>query len=65
MGGVEFLTRAWSAKSLLKGESAPGFLCFQTPHRSSAKLYITGIREGVTGKERFCVDVAMDTTGTE
>ena len=65
MGGVELQTRAWSAKSLLKGENATGFFYFQVRYRNNAKLYITGIREGLTGKELFYVDVAMDTPGPE
>ena len=65
MGGIELQTRAWSAKSLLKGESATGFFYFQARYRTSAKIYITGIREGLTGKELFYVDVGMDTPGVE
>lgn len=63
MAGIELQTRAWSAKTLLKGESATGFFYFQARYRTSAKIYITGIREGVTNKELFYVDVAMDTPG--
>lgn len=65
MGGIELQTRAWSAKSLLKGESATGFFYFQARYRKNAKIYVTGIREGVTNKELFYVDVAMDTPGIE
>jgi len=65
MGGVELQTRAWSAKTLLKGESATGFFYFQARYRKNAKIYITGIREGVTNKELFYVDVAMDTPGVD
>jgi len=61
MGGIELQTRAWSAKSILKGESATGFFYFQARYRKNAKIYITGIREGITNKELFYVDVAMDT----
>lgn len=63
MGGIELQTRAWSAKTLLKGESATGFFYFQARYRTRAKIYITGIREGVTGKELFYVDVAIDPPG--
>lgn len=65
MGGVELQTRAWSAKTLLKGESATGFFYFQARYRKNAKIYVTGIREGLTNKELFYVDVAMDTPGVE
>ncbi|HEY3441269.1 MAG TPA: hypothetical protein VGK29_10975 [Paludibaculum sp.] len=65
MGGVELQTRAWSAKTLLKGESATGFFYFQARYRTNAKIYVTGIREGLTNKELFYVDVAMDAPGVE
>jgi hypothetical protein len=61
MGGIELQTRAWSARTLLKGESATGFFYFQARYRKNAKIYVTGIREGITGKELFYVDVTMDT----
>jgi hypothetical protein len=65
MGGIELQTRAWSAKTLLKGESATGFFYFQARYRKNAKIYITGSREGIRGKELFYVDVAMDTPGEQ
>jgi len=57
---VEFETRAFGAKTLLKGETAKGFFYFETPHRPGAFLYITGIREGVSGKELFFAEVPVD-----
>ncbi|MCS7041869.1 MAG: hypothetical protein NZR01_03670 [Bryobacteraceae bacterium] len=57
---VEFESRAFSAKTLLKGETAHGFLYFETRHRTDAILYITGIREGVSGKELFFAEVPID-----
>ncbi len=57
---VEFETRAFGAKTLLKGESAQGFFYFETRHQRGAFLYITGIREGVTGKELFYAEVPVD-----
>ncbi len=65
MAAIELQTRAWSAKSLLKGESATGFFYFQARYRKNAKIYVTGIREGLTNKELFYVDVAMDAPGVE
>jgi hypothetical protein len=56
----EFETRAFAAKTLLKGEMAYGFFYFETRHQPNAILYITGIREGVSGKELFFVEVPID-----
>jgi hypothetical protein len=58
---VEFQTRAWGAKNLLKGENAHGFFYFQVRHNRNAVLYITGIREAGTGKELFYAEVPLDT----
>jgi hypothetical protein len=60
LGHVEFETRGWGARTLLAGESAQGFFYFQTTWRRNAYLYITGIREGRTGKEVFYAEVPMD-----
>lgn len=58
---VEFESRAFSARTLLKGETAHGFLYFETRHQTGAILYITGIREGVSGQELFYAEVPIDT----
>lgn len=63
MAAVELQTRAFGAKSLLKGESASGFFYFETRHQRNAVIYITGIREGVTGKELFFAEVPLDSPG--
>jgi hypothetical protein len=60
LSGIELDARSWAAKSLLGGESAHGFFYFQTRHRRDAFLFITGIREGGTGKELFYVEVPVD-----
>jgi len=57
---VEFEARAFAAKTLLKGETAHGFFYFETRHQRDAVLYITGIREGVSGKELFYAEVPID-----
>jgi len=57
---VEFDSRAWGAKSLLKGEQAHGFLYFQVRHARNAILYVSGIREASTGKELFFAEVPID-----
>jgi hypothetical protein len=60
LANIELDARAWAAKSLLGGDAAHGFLYFQTRHRRDAFLYITGIREGATGKELFYAEVPID-----
>lgn len=57
---VEFEARAFSAKTLLKGETAHGFFYFETRFNPGAILYITGIREGPGGKELFYAEVPID-----
>lgn len=52
--------RAFAAKMLPPGESAHGFVYFQTPHRKGAKIYITGIREAPTGKELFFFEIPLE-----
>jgi hypothetical protein len=60
LSAVEFDTRAWGAKSLLKGEQAHGFLYFQARYARNAILYVSGIREASTGKEVFFAEVPID-----
>lgn len=60
MAAIELQTRAFSAKTLLKGESASGFLYFQTRHYRDSIIYVTGIREGGTGKDLFYVEIPID-----
>ncbi|MBI5083841.1 MAG: hypothetical protein HZB13_04500 [Acidobacteria bacterium] len=61
MAAVELQTRAFGAKTLLKGETASGFFYFETRHYRRAVIYITGIREAITGKELFYAEVPLDT----
>jgi hypothetical protein len=61
MGAIELQTRAFGAKTLLKGESASGFFYFQVRHRNDAVIFVTGIREAVTNKELFFAEVPIDT----
>lgn len=65
LSAVEFDSRAWGAKSILKGEQAHGFLYFQTRHQRNAILYISGIREAATGKELFFAEVPIDSATPE
>ncbi|MBC7926386.1 MAG: hypothetical protein H7039_12080 [Bryobacteraceae bacterium] len=52
--------RAFSAKMLPPGESAYGFVYFQTGHRSGSRVYLTSIEQASTGKELFYFDVPLD-----
>lgn len=60
LSAVELQTRAFTARTLLAKDTAWGFYYFEVRHRKDAVLYITGIREGVTGKELFYVEVPLD-----
>jgi hypothetical protein len=60
LAAEEIELRAFSAKMLPPGESAHGFLYFQTGHRGAARLYITGLQEAATGKELFFFDIPLD-----
>jgi hypothetical protein len=53
------IERAFSAKMLPPGESAYGFVYFQTGHSRTARLYITGITEAQTSQELFYVEVPL------
>lgn len=57
---VELDSRAFTAKTVLKNETAQGFLYYITRHQREAILYIRGIREGATGKELFFVEIPID-----
>jgi hypothetical protein len=52
--------RAFAAKLIPPGESASGFVYFQTAHEPGSKLYLTGIRDASTGKEYFYFEVPME-----
>lgn len=65
LGAVELQTRAFAAKTIIKGDSASGFFYFETRYRKSAVIYITGIREAITNKELFFADVPLDAPGPE
>jgi hypothetical protein len=52
--------RAFSAKMLPPGESAYGFVYFQTGKRRGDHIYITGFEEASTGKEFLYFDIALD-----
>ncbi len=54
------IERAFAAKMLPPGEAAHGFFYFQTGHSRGNSLYITGIRDAMTGKELFYFEIPLD-----
>src|SRR6476469_1204924 len=52
--------RAFAAKILPPGESAHGFLYFQTGHRRGAQLYVTGLEEAATQKQLFYFEIPLN-----
>lgn len=51
--------RSFAAKMLPPGETAQGFVYFQTDHRGGEKLYVTGLRDAATGEELFFFEVPL------
>jgi hypothetical protein len=52
--------RALAAKMIPPGESASGFVYFQTPQQSdAASVYITGLVDAVTSKELYYFEIPM------
>jgi hypothetical protein len=51
--------RSFAAKMLPPGESAQGFVYFQTDLRGGEKLYITGLRDAASGEELFFFEVPL------
>ena len=60
LAAIEFESRSWAARSLIKGESAYGFFYFETRHQRNAMLYVSGIREGGSGQELFFAEIPID-----
>ncbi len=51
--------RAFSAKMIPPGESASGFLYFQTGHRTGSTLYLSGLRDAVSGEEVLYFEIPL------
>lgn len=51
---------AFHAKMLPAGESAHGFLYFQTAHQKGAHLYVRGMVEAASGKELLYVEIPLE-----
>jgi hypothetical protein len=52
--------RAFAAQMLPPGQSASGFLYFQTGLQRGAMLYVTGLEEAGTGKELFYFEIPIE-----
>lgn len=52
--------RGFTAKMLPPGESAHGFLYFQTGHRRGSSLYLTGLQDASTGQDLFYFDIPLE-----
>ena len=52
--------RSFGAKLVPPGESASGFVYFQTDHEPGSKLYLTGIRDAASGKDYFYFEVPLE-----
>lgn len=56
----EIEIRAFSAKMLPPGDSASGFVYFETDQTSAgASLYVTGLQNAVTGKELYYFEIPL------
>ncbi|MBI3207717.1 MAG: hypothetical protein HYZ37_02305 [Candidatus Solibacter usitatus] len=51
---------AFNAKMLPAGESAHGFVYFQTTHQRGSKVYVRGITEAATRKELLFFEVSLE-----
>jgi hypothetical protein len=59
LAATEIDERGFAARMLPPGESAYGFLYFQTSHRSGAKLFIDGLTDAATGQEFFYFELPL------
>jgi len=60
LGGWEIEGRSFAPRMLPPGESANGFVYFQTGHRNGGKLYLTGLEEAPSGKELFYFEIPLE-----
>ena len=52
--------RAFAARMLPPGDSASGFVYFQTGHRNGSKLYLTGLRDANTNEDLFYFEIPLE-----
>lgn len=51
--------RAFAAKMIAPGESASGFVYFQTEYHGGATITLAGLRDPATGKDLFFVEIPI------
>ena len=51
--------RAFAAKIIPPGESASGFLYFQTGYQRGSRIYLSGLTEAGSGKELFYFEIPL------
>lgn len=56
----EITGRAFAAKLIPAGETASGFVYFQTSYEPGSKFYLTGFSDPSTGKEFFYFEIPME-----
>jgi len=54
------LERSFSAKMLPPGDTAHGFVYFQTGHTGGTSLYLAGMTEAGTGKALLFFEIPLD-----
>lgn len=59
LGASEIQERAFVAKMLPPGESAHGFVYFQTVHRSGSRLFLRGLTEAASKRELFYYEIEL------
>ena len=64
LDAFEIEGRALAAKMLPPGESAQGFLYFQTDHRGGATLFVTGYKDAASGEDLFYFEVPLEATSS-
>ena len=52
--------RGFAARILPPGESARGFLYFDTDHRSGSTLYVSGLKDSASGDELFYFEIVLE-----
>jgi len=56
----EISGHAFAAKMLPIGDSASGFIYFQTDFHPGSRFYVNGLKDAATGKEYFYFDLPLD-----
>ena len=60
LGAWEIQGRALNAQMVVAGQSASGFLYFQTQVQNGATIYLTGLTEARSGKELFYFEIPVE-----